>query len=94
MDEERQTAEIAPIYDCGSCLYPQLGIQEMRAVLNDESEINKRIYEYPTSAIMDGGAKSPIPALSLYSKMRTVIRRWSGSPRVREQQPDEPVLHM
>lgn len=28
VDEERQTAEIAPIYDCGSCLYPQLGIQE------------------------------------------------------------------
>lgn len=61
MDEERQTAEIAPIYDCGSCLYPQLGIQEMRAVLNDESEINKRIYEYPTSAIMDGGAKISYP---------------------------------
>lgn len=61
VDEERQTAEIAPIYDCGSCLYPQLGIQEMRAALNDESEINKRIYEYPTSAIMDGRAKISYP---------------------------------
>ena len=47
VDEERQTAEIAPVYDCGSCLYPQLGTQEMEAVLNDESEINRRIHEYP-----------------------------------------------
>ena len=28
----------------------------MEAVLNDESEINRRIHEYPTSAIMEGGA--------------------------------------
>ena len=61
VDEERQTAEIAPVYDCGSCLYPQLGSQEMEAVLNDESEINKRIQEYPTSAIMDGGTKISYP---------------------------------
>ena len=61
VDEERQTAEIAPVYDCGSCLYPQLGTQEMEAVLNDESEINRRIHEYPTSAIMDGGAKISYP---------------------------------
>ena len=39
--------EIAPVYDCGSCLYPQLGTQEMEAVLNDESEIN----DQPLSAL-------------------------------------------
>ena len=61
VDEERQTAEIAPVYDCGSCLYPQLGTQEMEAVLNDESEIIRRSHEYPTSAIMDGGAKISYP---------------------------------
>ena len=33
VDEESQTAEIAPVYDCGSCLYPQLGAHEMQAVL-------------------------------------------------------------
>ena len=30
VDEEHQTAEIAPVYDCGSCLYPQLAVQDMQ----------------------------------------------------------------
>ncbi len=38
-----------------------LGIQEMEAVLNDESEIKKRIHKYPTSAMMDGGVKISYP---------------------------------
>ena len=59
VDEQNQTAEIAPVYDCGSCLYPQLGTQEMQNVLDSEELINRRIYNYPTSAIMDGGAKIP-----------------------------------
>ena len=41
VDEESQTAEIAPVYDCGSCLYPQLGAHEMQAVLDDEREVNR-----------------------------------------------------
>lgn len=57
VEEQSQTAEIAPIYDCGSCLYPQLGIEEMQDVLESEEQINKRIYQYPTSAIMKDGAK-------------------------------------
>lgn len=57
VDEQCQTAEIAPVYDCGSCLYPQLGLHEMRDVLSSEVEIAKRIYRYPTSAIMNDGAK-------------------------------------
>ncbi len=61
VDEEKQTAEIAPVYDCGSCLYPQLGVHEMQAVLDDEREIKRRIYEYPTSAIMNDGAKISYP---------------------------------
>ena len=61
VDEENQAAEIAPVYDCGSCLYPQLGAHEMQAVLDDEREIKRRIYEYPTSAIMNGGAKISYP---------------------------------
>ena len=59
VDEESQTAEIAPVYDCGSCLYPQLGAHEMQAVLDDEREVNRRVYEYPTSAIMNGGYHIP-----------------------------------
>ena len=30
VDEAKRTAEIAPIYDCGSCLYPQLAPEKWR----------------------------------------------------------------
>ena len=48
-----QWADIAPIYDCGSCLYPQLDEVQMKKVLSDEQEINQRVYLFPTSAILD-----------------------------------------
>ncbi|MEG0813863.1 MAG: HipA domain-containing protein [Clostridium sp.] len=57
VDEQNQHAEIAPIYDCGSCLYPQIDVRDMVKVLGDESEINQRIYTFPTSAIMYSGKK-------------------------------------
>ena len=57
VDEQAKTAEIAPIYDCGSCLYPQLAIEDMQAVLNSEEEMNKRIYVFPASAIEENGKK-------------------------------------
>lgn len=51
----RQTTEIdiAPIYDCGSSLYPQLSSKLMQEYLEQESheEINKRIYIFPNSQI-------------------------------------------
>lgn len=57
VDEEKRTAEIAPVYDCGSCLYPQLAISEMKDVLEKEAEIDKRIFVYPTSAVEENGKK-------------------------------------
>lgn len=57
IDEQKQCAEIAPIYDCGSCLYPQMDVNDMAKVLSDESEINQRIYTFPTSAIVENGNK-------------------------------------
>lgn len=57
IDEQKQSADIAPIYDCGSCLYPQLEVDMMETVLNRESEINHRIYVLPTSAIKENGKK-------------------------------------
>ena len=57
IDEHRQQAEIAPVYDCGSCLYPQLDVQGMETVLYSEAEINQRIFVFPTAAIMDNGKK-------------------------------------
>lgn len=57
VDEKNQTAEIAPIYDCGSCLYPQIAAEEMGAVLEKEEEIERRIFVFPTSAIQENGKK-------------------------------------
>lgn len=56
-DEEKQTARMAPVYDCGSCLYPQLAVEDMKGVLENESEIDKRIFVFPTSAVEEDGKK-------------------------------------
>lgn len=57
IDEQKQYAEIAPIYDCGSCLYPQMDVNDIAKVLSDEDEINQRIFTFPTSAIVENGKK-------------------------------------
>lgn len=57
VDPQADTAEIAPVYDCGSCLLPQADETVMHAVLNNEDELNARIYRFPTSAIKLNGQK-------------------------------------
>lgn len=57
VDEQKQQAELAPIYDCGSCLYPQLDLDRMESVLRNESEIDRRIYTFPASAIEENDVK-------------------------------------
>lgn len=49
--------ELAPVYDCGSSLYPQADDKIMETVLANENELNFRIFEIPTSAIMVNGKK-------------------------------------
>ena len=50
--------KLAPIYDCGSCLYPQISDDAIPAVINDEAEINKRINIFPKAALeFDNGEK-------------------------------------
>lgn len=44
--------ELAPVYDCGSCLYPNADEKIIELILNNEDEMNYRIYEIPTSAIV------------------------------------------
>lgn len=48
---------LAPVYDCGSSLYPQADEAIMEAVLADENERNFRIFDIPTSAITMNGKK-------------------------------------
>jgi len=57
IDEKLKTAEIAPVYDCGSCLYPQLSADGMKKVLNNDDEINQRIFVFPASSIEENGKK-------------------------------------
>ena len=57
VDEEKQQAELAPVYNCASCLYPQLDLERMKNVLQDEAEIDQRIYTFPTSSVEEDGKK-------------------------------------
>lgn len=56
-DARTDEMTLAPVYDCGSSLYPQADENIMKAVLEKNSELNFRIYEIPTSAIMIYGKK-------------------------------------
>ena len=51
INENLKKIEIAPIYDCASCLYPQLTDDRIQEIMNDEEEIKARIYVFPTSAL-------------------------------------------
>ena len=57
VDRYTDEAEIAPIFDCGSCLLPQADESIMVKVLSDEREMNSRVYQFPTSAIQYYGKK-------------------------------------
>lgn len=50
-NENTNTASIAPVYDCGSCLLPQAGEKVMKDVLSNKDALNARVYQFPTSAI-------------------------------------------
>lgn len=43
--------KIAPIFDCGSCLYPAADDESMKKILTNEDELKYRIFEIPTSAL-------------------------------------------
>jgi hypothetical protein len=49
--------ELAPVYDCGSSLFPQADETIMKEVLENSDELKFRVFEIPTSAIMLDGKK-------------------------------------
>jgi hypothetical protein len=57
VNEKTGFISLAPIYDCGSCLYSQLPLSEYKNILSNPEEINKRIYVFPNSAIYENGNK-------------------------------------
>ena len=50
-NEQTDEIKIAPIYACGSCLYPQISESMMRKIISDENEISSIIYDLSTTAI-------------------------------------------
>lgn len=57
VDERTGRAELAPVFDCGSCLLPQADERIMRLMLANEDELNARIYTFPGSMLKMGGRK-------------------------------------
>lgn len=51
LDAKAGTAEVAPIFDCGSCLLPQADDKIMQGTLRDDDILNARVFGFPTSAI-------------------------------------------
>lgn len=49
--------ELAPIFDCGSCLYPQADERIMQRTLDESAEREVRIFERPLSGIKIDGKK-------------------------------------
>ena len=54
---QENSVTIAPIYDCGACLYPMLSDKGMESVLQSQDMINERIYEYPKATFMYNGER-------------------------------------
>jgi len=56
-DDTKGGAEIAPVYDCGSCLLSQADDKVMENVLANKAELHARVYQFPTSAMKLNGRK-------------------------------------
>lgn len=51
INEIKQEIKIAPIYDCASCLYPQLTDEMISQIINDSDKMEARVYTFPNSAL-------------------------------------------
>ena len=51
INETLKEIEIAPIYDCASCLYPQLTDEMIHEIINNDEEMEARVFVFPTSAL-------------------------------------------
>lgn len=54
---ETDEISLAPIYDCGSCLFPQADEEIMKKTLDDPAEREIRVFERPLSGIKINGQK-------------------------------------
>lgn len=49
--------KLAPVFDCGSSLYPQADEELMKEILTNKGELHHRVYNIPTSALVQNGKK-------------------------------------
>ncbi len=56
-NQDTDDIKLAPIFDCGSCLFPQLDDKLAKEILNDKTKLNARIYDFPKSALNIDGKK-------------------------------------
>jgi hypothetical protein len=57
VNEKTGSVKISPVYDCGSCLYPQVTDEAMESIIQSREEIEKRLFQFPASAIKENGVK-------------------------------------
>ena len=57
-NQETDHMEIAPIFDCGSSLFPQIDDELIKKVMSSKAEISARVYDMPTSAILINGKRA------------------------------------
>lgn len=57
--KEKNKYTLAPVFDNGSCLFPNLTDEdEMKSIIQSEEETEKRIFRFPTSQVRLDGKKS------------------------------------
>jgi len=57
VDENSDDTELAPVFDCGSCLLPQADDNIMTRCLENEDEMLARVYSFPSSMLKIDGRK-------------------------------------
>ena len=57
VEEDTQISSLAPVFDNGSCLLPQADENIMQRCIEDEDEMNARVYTFPTSMIKQDNKK-------------------------------------
>lgn len=59
VDNKTNQVLIAPIFDCASCLYPKIDDENIKTILDNEKELEKRVFTFPNSALKKTFKLSP-----------------------------------
>ncbi len=69
-NDDKHVTVLAPIYDCGACLYPMLADSGMQNILKSQEEIDIRIFQFPKAAFTKN--KEKISYYSFLSDRQTL----------------------